>query len=262
MAEEAAESSAPPDVGRLIGRQPSRTLGLLVASAAAWAFLAWLAFDMDSGFAQLTMPGSAHWTLASALAILGMWAVMMAAMMLPSTLPTVLTFAQLSLCGGDAARAASFVAGYLLVWSAFSVAATAAQWALQAAGWVDPMIVSRSPWLTAVLLLVAGVYQFSPLKQACLSACRSPLGFLLGRWRAGSLGALAMGIEHGAFCLGCCWALMALLFVGGVMNLAWIAALAIAVAIEKLGPAGRSTSTVLGLALLAAGGWKLLATAL
>ena len=262
MARKAAESSASPTVAGLIGQQPSRTFTLLAASAAAWAFLAWLAFDMDSGFAQLTMPGSSDWAVASALAIFGMWAVMMAAMMLPSALPTVLTFTQLSLRGGDTARAAAFVAGYLLVWSGFSVVATAAQWSLQAAGWVDPMIVSRSSWLTAVLLLVAGVYQFSPLKQACLFACRSPFSFLLGRWRGGRLGALRMGIEHGTFCLGCCWALMALLFVGGVMNLAWIAALTIAVAIEKLGPAGRFASTVLGFVLLVAGSWKLLALAL
>ena len=109
---------------------------------------------------------------------------------------------------------------------------------LQAAGWVNPMIVSTSATLTGVLLLVAGVYQFSPLKRICLAHCRTPMGFLIGEWRGGTSGAFVMGLRHGLFCLGCCWALMALLFVGGVMNLAWIAALSIAVAIEKLMPRG------------------------
>ncbi|MEO6319903.1 MAG: DUF2182 domain-containing protein, partial [Polaromonas sp.] len=160
---------------------------------------------------------------------------------------------------GERARGRSFVAAYLLVWFIFSVGATAAQWALQAMGWVNPMIVSTSPLLTALLLLIAGVYQFSRLKQVCLSRCRTPVGFLLGEWRPGLKGAFVMGLRHGLFCVGCCWALMALLFVGGVMNLAWIAALSMAVAIEKLAPGGERLAAVLGLGLIAAGLVKLLA---
>ena len=127
--------------------------------------------------------------------------------------------------------------------------------------WVDPMIVSTSALLTALLLVIAGLYQFSPLKKVCLSQCRTPLGFLIGEWRAGAKGAFVMGVRHGLFCVGCCWALMALLFVGGVMNLAWIAALSVAVAIEKLAPRGERLAAALGLALIAAGLVKLLALA-
>ena len=156
-------------------------------------------------------------------------------------------------------RGRSFVAAYLLVWFAFSVAATGVQWALQALGWIDSMIVSSSALLTGLLLLIAGVYQFSRLKKVCLSRCRTPMGFLLGEWRAGVYGAFVMGMRHGLFCVGCCWALMALLFVGGAMNLAWIAALSIAVAIEKLAPGGERLASVLGLGLMAAGLVRLLA---
>ena len=153
----------------------------------------------------------------------------------------------------------SFVVAYLLVWFPFSAGATAAQWALQAMDWVDPMIVSSSALLTALLLLLAGVYQFSRLKQVCLSRCRAPMVFLLGEWRAGRRGAFVMGVRHGLFCVGCCWALMALLFVGGVMNLAWIAALSIAVAVEKLAPGGERLASALGLGLTVAGLVKFLA---
>ena len=219
--------------------------------------LAWMALDMNHPVAQLTMPASAHWTVANLLAILCMWSVMMAAMMLPSALPTVLTFARLCERNAEQARLLAFVAAYLLVWLAFSVAATAAQWGLQGANWLNPMAVSRSAGLSASLLLIAGVYQFSPLKRICLAHCRTPMGFLLGEWRAGTHGAFVMGLRHGLFCLGCCWALMALLFVGGVMNLAWIAALSLAVAIEKLAPFGQRVAWVLGTGLIGAGALRL-----
>jgi predicted metal-binding membrane protein len=171
------------------------------------------------------------------------------------------TFVEISAGQGQTARWQSFVAAYLLVWAVFSVAATAVQWALQRAGWVDPTIVSRSAPFSAVLLVIAGVYQFSRLKRLCLSRCRSPAGFVLGEWRRGTWGGFEMGLRHGLNCLGCCWALMALLFVGGVMNLAWIAALSIVVAIEKLAPHGEWLSWLLGAALIAVGVWRLLALA-
>jgi predicted metal-binding membrane protein len=132
---------------------------------------------------------------------------------------------------------------------------------MQSLHWVDPMAVSRSTRLTALLLLIAGVYQFSPLKRACLSSCRAPLSFLLGQWRSGVAGAFAMGLRHGVLCLGCCWALMALLFVGGVMNVAWVAALAVTVAIEKLAPGGQRIAALFGLGLIVAGASKLLVLA-
>jgi predicted metal-binding membrane protein len=232
---------------------------VLALSVAGWAVLAWLVFDMDHPLAMLTMPGSPDWSVANVVAIFAMWAVMMAAMMLPSALPMIATFVQLSERGGAPARGHGFVAAYLLVWFGFSVAAVAAQWALQAMDWVDPMIVSTSAALNALLLLVAGVYQFSPLKRVCLAKCRTPVGFLLGEWRGGTSGGFVMGLRHGLFCVGCCWALMALLFVGGVMNLAWIAALSIAVAIEKMVPGGARVANVLGVVLIGAGAWRLVA---
>jgi predicted metal-binding membrane protein len=249
---------APEGLSLLVARQPVRTAGILATSVIGWLFLAWIAVDMSHPLAQLTMPGSSNWSAASVLAIWLMWALMMAAMMLPSALPMILTFVKLGLRNGEPARGRSFVAAYLMVWFVFSAAATAAQWALQALGWVNPMIVSTSAWLSGLLLLIAGVYQFSPLKKSCLSRCRTPLGFLLGEWRAGVYGAFVMGLRHGLSCVGCCWALMALLFVGGVMNLAWIAALSIAVAIEKLAPHGERLAALLGLGLMAAGLVRLL----
>ena len=243
---------------------PSRSLrrsvvavGALALSILGWALLAWMAVDMDSDFAQLTMPTGPDWDLPNLLAIGVMWAVMMAAMMLPSALPMVLTFVDLSERRGQRSHSVGFVAAYLLAWFAFSVAAVGAQWALQFAGWINPMIVSTSLPLNALLLVIAGLYQFSPLKRMCLTRCRTPIGFLIGEWRGGALGSFLMGWRHGLFCLGCCWALMTLLFVGGVMNLAWIVALTIAVAIEKLAPGGERVGTVLGAALVGAGLWKL-----
>jgi predicted metal-binding membrane protein len=243
----------------LVARQPRSTFVVLALSLAGWALLAWLVLDMSHPLAQLTMPASADWTVANVVAAWAMWAVMMAAMMLPSALPMIVTFVQLSERGGARARGRGFVAAYLLVWSGFSAAAVAAQWALQAMEWIDPMIVSTSAALTSLLLLVAGVYQFSPLKRICLSKCRTPMGFLLGEWRGGTSGGFVMGLRHGLFCVGCCWALMALLFVGGVMNLAWIAALSIAVAIEKMLAGGERLAIVLGMVLIGAGLWRLAA---
>ena len=230
----------------------------LALALLGWAGLAWLAFDMGHPLAQLTMPMSPQWSAANLLAIVAMWAVMMAAMMLPSALPMVQAFVALCRRNGQRARSRQFVGAYLLVWLTFSIAATAAQWLFQAVGWVNPMIVSTSAMLSGALLLVAGAYQFSPLKRICLARCRTPMGFLVGEWRGGRFGGFAMGWRHGLFCLGCCWALMALLFVGGVMNLAWVAALSIVVAVEKLAPRGERLATLLGLVLLGLGAWRLL----
>jgi predicted metal-binding membrane protein len=253
----ASADTPPPKMSSLLARQPKLTMGIVAVSIAGWAGLAWMALDMEHPFAQLTMPNSSSWSVANLLAIWSMWSLMMAAMMLPSALPMVLTFVNLSVRNRQQARGCSFVAAYGLVWLVFSAAATAAQWALQAMGWVNPMIVSTSAGLTGVLLVIAGVYQFSTLKHLCLSGCRTPVVFLLGHWRAGVSGAFVMGVRHGLFCLGCCWALMGLLFVGGVMNLAWIAALSMAVAIEKLAPGGERWAKALGLVLMAAGLLKL-----
>ena len=237
------------------------TAALVVITGLSWAYLVFLSVQMSEMGSPFAMPMTSAWTGQQILLMWTMWAVMMAAMMLPSTWPMVRTFVDLCARQSQPVRARGFVGAYLLVWSLFSVAATALQWALQAAGWVNPMIVSTSAPLTGTLLLVAGVYQFSPLKRLCLAGCRTPIGFLLGEWRGGRFGGFVMGWRHGLFCLGCCWVLMALLFVGGVMNLAWIAALSIAVAIEKLAPHGGRVAVLLGLGLIGAGSLKLLALA-
>jgi len=229
------------------------TFAILAIILSGWVALVWLAFDMSHPLAQLMMPLSSHWKAANLAAIVAMWAVMMAAMMLPSALPMFRIFATLSTKPEERLRAQAFVAAYLVVWLVFAVAATGVQWLLQQAGWLNPMIASTSTALNVTLLVVAGVYQFSPLKRVCLAKCRTPVGFLLGEWRPGIGGGFVMGLRHGLFCVGCCWVLMALLFVGGAMNLAWIAALSAAVAIEKVLPGGERLSRCLGVALIAAG---------
>ena len=231
----------------------------LAAALAAWALLAWMALDMGHPLVQLTMPGAPDWSPANVVAIFVMWAVMMAAMMLPSALPMLLAFVRLNDEQGQQGRARAFEAAYLVVWTGFSALATALQWVLQWMDWVDPMIVSTSAGLTAALLLIAGIFQFTPIKRVCLGRCRTPMAYLVGEWRPHVAGAWTMGLRHGLMCVGCCWALMALLFVGGVMNLAWVAALAVGVGMEKMVRGGERIALVLGLALIAAGLAKVLA---
>jgi predicted metal-binding membrane protein len=240
-----------------IRAQASSGLIVWLPALVGWLLLYWGATHMGSPAAQLTMPMS-DWSAANWLAVFIMWAVMMAAMMLPTAMPMASVFASLNRHRGQAGRTVAFVAGYLALWTAFAAAATAVQWVLQARGLLSPMIVSMSPVLSAALLVIAGVFQFTPLKQACLRACRAPLGFLLTDWRDGLWGAARMGIRHGLYCLGCCWALMALLFVGGVMNLMWIAALTLLVAIEKLAPKGDMLAKALGALMIGAGAARLI----
>ena len=185
----------------------------------------------------------------------------MAGMMLPSASPLLLLYAGRLRADTDRARAAlplfALATGYLLVWVAFSAAATALQRILS--GWLllTPMLEMASPRAEGVLLLLAGAYQFTPLKRACLTACRSPLSFVMRRSGGGSGAALRLGLEHGAYCLGCCWALMLLLFAGGIMNLSVIVALTTVVLIEKVMPFGEHTSRAIGVALLGLGVWTL-----
>lgn len=206
----------------------------------------------------MQMGPAAPWTALHAVLIFLMWWVMMIAMMTPSAAPTVLLFAAIKKMGPDAPRsgtfAALFLAGYLVTWGIFSLGATGAQWGLEATGLSDgPMMTLKSKGATGVLLLAAGLYQLSAFKDACLRHCRSPAHFLAGHRRPGLLGAFATGADHGLYCLGCCWALMALLFVGGVMNLYWIAGIAIYVALEKIAPKGRWLPFVTGVVLVGFG---------
>jgi len=218
-----------------------------------WLFLVWAALDMFHPLAKLMMPMNASWSISNVLAVFIMWSVMMVAMMLPSAIPMVLTFINLSRYKNLEIHGWLFVIAYLAIWTGFSAAATTLHWGLQAAGLLTPMMSSSSVWLTVILLLAAGVVQFTPLKEVCLRHCRTPMGYLITEWQDGTAGAWLMGLKHGFFCLGCCWALMGLLFVVGVMNLAWVAAITAAVVIEKIHPAGAEISTLLGWMLIAIG---------
>ncbi|MES2070595.1 MAG: DUF2182 domain-containing protein [Pseudomonadota bacterium] len=216
--------------------------GLALVVLLSWAYLFTGAGTMQE-MGDMLMPMSAGpWTFGHAALMFAMWAVMMAAMMLPSAAPMILlysTIAQRNAArGGSVAASGSFTLGYIAVWSAFSLVATALQYGLEQAALLSPMMEATSLLLTGAVLIAAGLYQWTPLKQVCLRHCRSPLEFITAHWRTGAGGAFAMGFRHGAYCVGCCWLLMLLLFVGGVMNFAWIGGLALFVLIEKLAPAG------------------------
>ena len=186
-----------------------------------------------------------------------MWAVMMVGMMLPSAAPMILLFSRVGDTRSGHRRQATSVAyfafGYLAVWWGFSLLAALIQWQLHAIGLLSPDMRAVSPIAGAAVLIGAGIYQWLPLKQSCLHRCRTPFGFLTGYWREGRLGAVAMGVIHGAFCLGCCWLLMALLFVAGVMNLVWVAVIAAVVLLEKVFPAGPSLARAGGIILIGFG---------
>jgi len=251
-------------------------VALAVITALAWADLIWLADDMAMGGMDMTgyrmipagrglmMPADAPWQPIEFGYVFVMWAAMMIGMMMPSAAPMILIYArvgrQAAVQGKPFASSSWFAGGYLLAWTAFSLVATSAQWALERAALLTPTMESASDRLGAAVLILAGIYQWAPLKDACLSHCRAPLLFIQqhGGFRREPLGALALGFRHGIYCIGCCWALMALLFVGGVMNLFWIATLAILVLFEKVVPFGRIVARAAGLVFLAGGVWLLL----
>jgi predicted metal-binding membrane protein len=228
---------------------PRRERAAILAALAGVAVLSWIHL--------VRMPPMA---MGAAVMFL-MWWVMMIGMMLPSALPMTLTFATVNhrrrALGAPYVPTATFVAGYLLAWGGFSLAATAVQWALEHAALMSPTMRVSSPLLGGLVFVAAGLYQLMPLKHACLRRCRSPLAFVLERWREGTTGALRMGAAHGAYCLGCCAFMMALLFVGGVMNLLWAAAIAAWVLLEKILPAGEALARVAGVAAMALGAWMI-----
>ncbi|MBL8199573.1 MAG: DUF2182 domain-containing protein [Chromatiales bacterium] len=246
-------------------RREALSLGLvlLLVTGLCWLWIAALARDMYgamSGPAAWMM--SATWDARHLLLLWAMWAVMMAGMMLPAASPTLLLHVGAARAQGPATgagvRVMALAGGYLLVWAVFSVGATLLQWLLATRGLLSPMMEPASPTLGAGLLAIAGLYQLTPLKHACLRACRSPLSFLLGRQQPGWRGAIRLGITHGVYCLGCCWALMLLLFAGGVMSQPVIAALTGWVLVEKLLPFGERSAWVSGVLLIATAGWLLL----
>jgi len=235
---------------------------MVLAALAGLVAISWLYLIFDA-MRMSNMAGAVmqvrSWTLLDAELTLAMWIVMMVGMMVPGAAPTILLYGLVtrkqSGRGHVLAPTGAFVTGYLIAWSAFSVLATALQWLLEYTALLTPMATLDSAVAAGALMAAAGVYQLTPTKRACLEHCRSPMEFLSRHWRKGFGGAIVMGMHHGAYCLGCCWGLMALLFVGGVMNLLWVAALAAFVLIEKLTPFGHVAARVAGILLLLSGGF-------
>ena len=231
--------------------------GVVILAGLTWLDLWRRAGEMAMHEAMgMAMPAGAPWDPVDLAGTVAMWSVMMIAMMLPSATPLLALFAssqrlRVGVVEGSW-RTGLLAAGYLVMWLGFSVLAAGLQWALHGFLLLSPGAALTSALAGGALLTVAGLYQVTPWKQACLRRCQSPLGFMLARWREGRAGAFRMGVAHGAYCVGCCWALMALLFVGGVMNLLWVAALAVLVLLEKVVP-GRWLSYASGAVLIALG---------
>jgi predicted metal-binding membrane protein len=245
----------------LLRRERWIVCGCLVAMVVlSWLYLLHLKTAMD--MSGMNMPGmvmldTQEWGATTVLLLFVMWAVMMVAMMVPSAMPMILAF--LTVNQGRSATnrplvpVSIFLLGYLAIWTAYSAAATLAEWGLHQATLLSTTMAATSPSLNGVLLIAAGVFQLTPLKRACLKNCRSPLSFLMSEWREGAAGAFGMGVRHGAYCLGCCWILMALLFVAGVMNLFWVVVIALLVMAEKILPKGEALGQIVGIALVAGG---------
>ena len=233
--------------------------GLVTITCLAWAYTVHLTRNMSGMDISMSMPDVQVWGTMDFVLTFAMWAAMQVAMMAPSTAPMVLTFAKLSRGRHEGQSpfldTEVFLLGYLIVWAGFSAVATLVQWGLDSVGLLSPMMVANNPVFGGALLIATGAFQFSSLKQACLSHCRSPLGFFMTEWREGTRGALTMGFRHGILCVACCWLLMGLMFVAGVMNLLWAAALTVYVLMEKVGPGGHRISRVAGLLSIGWGAW-------
>lgn len=270
------DTGAPSAIEAVLRRDRLVTLAALTCVCiAAWSYIG-LGIGMGMPGAEMSgmeMPGmemsgmamdpamSMPWTGTTFVLMTAMWAVMMVAMMLPGAAPMVLTHAALQRHRRQAAPHDStllFALGYLAVWAGFSVLAAALQWQLDSLALLSPAMATASTVLAGGALVIAGAYQLTPLKQGCLVRCRSPVEFLTRHRRSGPFG---LGLRHGLFCLGCCWALMLLLFVGGVMNLAWVGAIALFVLLEKTVPGGRRLGRAAGAGLILWGGWLLVAAA-
>jgi predicted metal-binding membrane protein len=235
--------------------------GLALITLLAWLYL--LRMPMPAGMEMPGMPGMKMamsvphpWSLADAVTAFVMWSVMMVAMMVPSASPMITMYARAVRARGAGAnlKVAMFTGGYIAAWTLFSAAATLVQLALQRTAHLSSEL-AVAPVIGGIILISAGLYQVTPLKQVCLRHCRSPLGFFMTEWREGAAGAFVMGLRHGVFCVGCCWMLMALLFAAGIMNLLWVAAIAIFVLLEKVMPWERIIANGAALALIAAGIW-------
>lgn len=253
---------------RVLKRDRAVIIAALIAlTVLSWTYLLWLSAHMSKAAmpSMPDMPGMVMapeiklWTASDFALTFVMWAVMMIGMMTPSAAPMILLYAhvgrQASAQGKPFASTFWFASGYLLAWGAFSLAATAAQFVLSQTALITPMLAATNTVFGGLVLIMAGIYQWTPLKYACLSQCQSPLVFIQrhGGFQRGALASLRLGGSHGLYCIGCCWALMALLFVGGVMNILWIAALGILVLLEKILPRAWSMPRAMGLVFVAAG---------
>jgi predicted metal-binding membrane protein len=243
--------------------------GVVAVVAIAWGYTIYLAqSDAVTGMSMGVAAGNVRsWSGVDFSLMYLMWAVMMVAMMVPSAAPMILLFATVNRRRKEQSRpfvsTGVFLSGYLVVWAGFALGATLGNWGLHQASLLTSMMGgSSSGYLGGGLLIAAGLFQWSQLKSACLTHCRSPLSFLMSDWKDGTGGAFKMGLLHGRYCLGCCWILMALLFVLGVMNLVWIAALAAFVLAEKVAPAGVKMSKVTGGLLVGWGAWAVMAAAI
>lgn len=251
--------ASPTAVEALLRRERlSYLAGPLAAAALAWLWLIPAALDMYGSMSGLSMwMMAAHWDLRYGALIFLMWTVMMAAMMLPSLAPALLLYG--GICRADRAagsptlRVYAFAAGYMLAWTAFSAAATLLQWQLFQHGLLSMMMELSDTRISALALILAGIFQLTPLKQSCLSHCRSPAAFISEHWRGGAGGGLRLGLHYGLFCLGCCWALMAVLFVCGVMNLAFIVLISVLVLLEKSTQRGAMAARIIGAVLIGSG---------
>jgi predicted metal-binding membrane protein len=246
-------------------------LGVLIALA--WVYLLWLAADMDmdgmdmSGFRMIPTgigmmaPAATPWSAVEFAFVFLMWAVMMVGMMAPSAAPMILMYARVArqsqATGKPFAATGWFAGGYLLAWTGFSLAATVAQWLLERQALLNAHMASSSNVLAAAVLIATGVYQWTPIKSACLAQCQTPFRFLMshGGFRSDAQGCLHLGFLHGIYCVGCCWIFMTLLFVVGVMNVLWIALLSLFVLLEKVTPWGQWVARIAGVVCIAAGTW-------
>jgi predicted metal-binding membrane protein len=246
-------------------QQLAISIGLAGVTLLAWIQLLRIGRSMDASMEAAMASGAGcelhPWSGGDFTLAFAMWAVMMVGMMVPSAAPMSLLFAAVSrkarAQGSPVAPTFVFVAGYLAVWTFFSALATGAQWGLERMALLSPMLVASTPVFGGALLVAAGAYQWTPWKDACLARCRAPATFLAMHWRPGLVGAFRAGLAHGVYCLGCCWLLMGLLFFGGVMNLLWIAGLAVFALLERLVPRGHAVGRLAGAALILVGGAEL-----
>ena len=240
---------------------------IIVLAGVSWAYIVHLGLRMSSTSmgGAMARPMMMKWSATDFIYMFVMWAVMMFAMMLPSVTPAVMIYervrARREATGRAFAPTLCFLAGYLFVWIGFSLAATILNWWLHTGEALTSMMGKVAPAFGGMLLIIAGAFQWTPLKDACLEHCRSPLGFLTAHWREQTSGAVMMGMHHGIYCLGCCWMLMVLLFALGIMNLPWVAVLTLVVLAEKTLPFGRQLSRTLGVVLIGWGSWLLAAGA-